>query len=126
VGLVGALMLLLNVQIIGLSRMVLTDSVLIFFTTLSLFGFWLGFHGRSQERSWRWMFYLGMAIATLAKGPVGFLVPLVTVAVYLTATGQWRRFWKEGSPLAGSLLFAASGSLGQGGWKLRRRPGFHQ
>lgn len=107
VGLVGALMLLLNVQIIGLSRMVLTDSVLIFFTTLSLFGFWLGFHGRSQERSWRWMFYLGMAIATLAKGPVGFLVPLVTVAVYLTATGQWRRFWKEGSPLAGSLLFAA-------------------
>src|SRR6476659_8898586 len=74
VGLVGALMLLLNVQIIGLSRMVLTDSVLIFFTTLSLFGFWLGFHGRSQERSWRWMFYLGMAIATLAKGPVGFLV----------------------------------------------------
>jgi 4-amino-4-deoxy-L-arabinose transferase-like glycosyltransferase len=107
VGLFGALMLLLNVQIIGLSRMVLTDSVLIFLTTLSLYSFWLAFHGRSTERWWRWVFYLGMALATLAKGPVGFLVPLITVALYLTATGQWRRFWEEGSPLAGSLLFAA-------------------
>ena len=110
VGLFGALMLLLNLQIIGLSRMVLTDSVLIFFTTLSLFSFWLAFHGRSHERWWRWVFYLGMAVATLAKGPVGFLVPLVTVALYLTATRQWRRFWEQGSPLVGSLLFAAIAS----------------
>ncbi len=107
VGLFGALMLLLNIQMIGLGRMVLTDSVLIFFTTLSLFSFWLGFQGRSNERWWRWVFYLGMAMATLAKGPVGFLVPLVTVALYVTATRQWRRFWKEASPLAGSLLFTA-------------------
>lgn len=107
VGLFGALMLLLNVQIIGLSRMVLTDSVLIFLTTLSLFSFWLGFNGQRHERWWRWIFYLGMAMATLAKGPVGFLVPLLTVALYLTATGQWRRFWEQGSVLTGSVLFAA-------------------
>ena len=106
VGLLGALMLLLNVQIIGLSRMVLTDSVLIFFTTLSLFAFWLGWAGREDERWWRWVFYFSMGIATLAKGPVGFLVPLVAVAIYVTATGQWRRFWRDASPLAGSLLFA--------------------
>ena len=106
IGLFGALMLLLNIEIISLSRLVLTDSVLIFLTTLSLFSFWLGFHGRSHERWWRWMFYLGMALATLAKGPVGFLVPVVTVALYVTATGQWRRFWEQGSPLVGGALFA--------------------
>jgi 4-amino-4-deoxy-L-arabinose transferase-like glycosyltransferase len=105
VGMFGALMLLLNVEIIGLSRMVLTDGVLIFLTTLSLYGFWLGFHGRTEERWWRWIFYLGMALATLAKGPVGFLVPLVTVILYVTVTGQWRRFWAEGVPLAGSVVF---------------------
>jgi 4-amino-4-deoxy-L-arabinose transferase-like glycosyltransferase len=107
VGLFAALMLLLNIQVIGLGRMVLTDSVLVFFTTLSLFSFWLGIHGRSDERWWRWMFYVGMAMATLAKGPVGFLVPLVTIALYLTATAQWRRFWEQGVPVAGSILFAA-------------------
>ena len=107
VGLFAALMLLLNIQFIALSRMVLTDSVLMFLTTLSLFSFWLGFHGRSDERWWRWMLYLGMAMATLAKGPVGFLVPLITIALYLTATAQWRRFWEQGAPLAGSILFVA-------------------
>ena len=106
VGLLAALMLLLNIQIIGLSRMVLTDSVLIFFTTLSLYGFWLGFHGRSDERWWRWMLYLGMGMATLAKGPVGFLVPMVAIALYLSAAGQWRRFWQQGALLGGSVLFA--------------------
>ena len=106
VGLLSALMLLLNIEIIGLSRMVLTDSVLIFLTTLSLFSFWLAFHGGTNERWWRWIFYLAMALATLAKGPVGFLVPLVAVALYLTATGQWRRYWQQGSPVAGSVLFS--------------------
>jgi 4-amino-4-deoxy-L-arabinose transferase-like glycosyltransferase len=107
VGLFGALMLLLNIEIIGLSRLVLTDSVLIFLTTLSLFGFWLSFQGHERERWWRWVFYVGMALATLAKGPVGFLVPLVTIACYLTATKQWGRFWHIGTPIAGLLLFAA-------------------
>ncbi len=103
----GSLMLLLNIEIIGLSRMALTDAVLIFWTTFSLFSFWLGFHGASHERWWRWLFYVGMAVATLAKGPVGFLVPLVTVAAFLTMTKQWGRFLREGSPLPGTLLFVA-------------------
>jgi 4-amino-4-deoxy-L-arabinose transferase-like glycosyltransferase len=106
VGLLSALMLLLNIEMIGLSRMALTDGVLICFTTLSLYSFWLGFHGRQNERGWRWMCYLAMGMATLAKGPVGFLVPLVTIAPYLTVTKQWRRFWHEGTPVAGLLLFA--------------------
>src|SRR5213594_3568421 len=50
IGLVGGLMLLLNMEIIGLARMALTDSVLIFFTTLSLYGFWMGLHGEERER----------------------------------------------------------------------------
>jgi 4-amino-4-deoxy-L-arabinose transferase-like glycosyltransferase len=107
VGLLSALMLLLNIEIIGLSRMVLTDSVLIFLTTLSLFSFWLAFQGEKNERWWRWVFYFAMALATLAKGPVGFLVPLVTVGLYVATTGQWRRYWEQGSPLAGIVLFSA-------------------
>ncbi|MCC6140064.1 MAG: glycosyltransferase family 39 protein [Nitrospira sp.] len=103
-GLLGALMLALNLQMIGLNRMALTDSVLIFFTTLSLFAFWLGFQTARERRPWLWICYAAMGIATLAKGPVGFLVPLIVIALYLTLTKQWRPFWREGRPLAGTAL----------------------
>ena len=105
VALFGGLMLLLNLEILGLGRMALTDSVLIFFTTASLYGFWLGLHGTGGARRWVWMFYIGMALATLTKGPVGFAVPLVTAILYLTWTRRWRDYWQKGVPLAGTLLF---------------------
>lgn len=103
-GLLGALMLALNLQMIGLNRMALTDSVLIFFTTLSLFAFWLGFQTTRERRPWMWICYAAMGIATLAKGPVGFLVPLIVIALYLSLTKQWRPFWQEGRPLSGTAL----------------------
>lgn len=102
--LLAALMLALNLQMIGLNRMALTDSVLIFFTTLSLFAFWLGFQTTRERRPWLWICYTAMGIATLAKGPVGFLVPLIVIALYLSLTKQWRLFWQEGRPLAGTAL----------------------
>lgn len=102
--LLAALMLAMNLQMIGLNRMALTDSVLIFFTTLSLIAFWLGFQTTRERRSWMWICYAAMGIATLAKGPVGFLVPLIVVALYLSLTKQWRPFWRDGRPLAGTAL----------------------
>ncbi len=102
--LLAALMLALNLQMIGLNRMALTDSVLIFFTTLSLVAFWLGFQTTRERRPWMWICYAAMGIATLAKGPVGFLVPLIVVALYLSLTKQWRPFWQEGRPLTGTAL----------------------
>ena len=105
VALFGGLMLLLNLEILGLGRMALTDSVLIFFTTASLYGFWLGLHGEGGVRRWIWAFYIGMALATLTKGPVGFAVPLIAAALYLTWTRRWREYWQKGAPLAGMLLF---------------------
>ena len=105
VALFGALMLLLNLEILGLGRMALTDSVLIFFITASLYGFWLGLHGEGGICRWIWAFYIGMALATLTKGPVGFAVPLIVAAIYLTWTRRWQDYWQKGFPLAGMSLF---------------------
>lgn len=102
--LLAALMLALNLQMIALNRMALTDSVVIFFTTLSLFAFWLGFQTTPARRRWLWICYLAMGLGTLAKGPVGFLVPLITIALHLSLTKQWGRFWQEGKPLGGTAL----------------------
>ncbi len=105
IGLFGAAMLLLNLEIIGLSRMALTDSVLIFFTTLSLYGFWLGLHGEGRERHYMWFFYIGMALATLTKGPIGFLIPMLAAGPYLWLTRSWSHFRHQGFPLPGFVLF---------------------
>jgi 4-amino-4-deoxy-L-arabinose transferase-like glycosyltransferase len=105
VGLFGALMLLLNILLLALGRMAITDSVLIFFTTCSLYCFWLGFHEQGAGRHWIWGFYAGMALATLTKGPVGFAVPLLAALLYLAFTKQWAIFWEKGAPIAGTLLF---------------------
>jgi 4-amino-4-deoxy-L-arabinose transferase-like glycosyltransferase len=107
VGLLGGLVLLLNVEIVAIGRLVLTDSVLMFFTTLSLYGFWLGLHGEGRARHFFWLFYVGMAIGTLTKGPVGIVVPLLAVIPYLTLTRRWALFWQRGFPLTGALLFMA-------------------
>jgi 4-amino-4-deoxy-L-arabinose transferase-like glycosyltransferase len=105
VALFGAAMLLLNAEVIGLGRMALTDSVLNLFVTLALFGFWLGYYGEERSRQWMWLFYVGMALATLTKGPVGVLIPLATVAGYLSLVREWRRFWERGFPLGGLVVF---------------------
>lgn len=104
VGLLSSLMLLLNTEMLALGRMAITDSVLIFFTTFSLYGFWLGLHGTGRRRHWMWGFYTGMALATLTKGPVGLAVPLTAAILYLTTARRWRIFWQRGFPIAGTLL----------------------
>jgi 4-amino-4-deoxy-L-arabinose transferase-like glycosyltransferase len=107
IGLFGAVMLLLNVGMVASARQALTDMVLIFFTTLATFSFWLGFHGKGPKRRWLWVSYIAMACGTLTKGPVGFLVPLLAVLPYLTVTKQWKRFWQHGFPLRGLALYLA-------------------
>ncbi len=105
IGLFGALMLLLNVEIVAIGRLALTDSVLIFLTTLASFGFWIGLHAEGRERHFMWLFYLGMALGTLTKGPIGVAVPLLATVPYLTLTRRWSQYWRQGFPLAGIGLF---------------------
>src|SRR5207302_11132256 len=106
----AALMLLLNFEVLAIGRMVLTDMVLVFFTTLSIFCFSLAMQGAGRTKRWYWGFYIGMALATLTKGPVGVLIPLLAVIPYLLFTRRWRVVARECRLLPGtavSLLIAA-------------------
>src|SRR2546425_1173434 len=105
VGLRAALMLLLNFEVLAIGRMVLTDMVLVFFTTLSIFSFFLAMEGEGRAKRWYWGFYVGMALATLTKGPVGVLVPLLAVIPYLLLTRRWREGAPECRLLTGTAVF---------------------
>ena len=100
----GSLILLLNVEFVGIHRLVLTDPELVFFTTLATYAFWLGFCGTGRDRRFLWLFYLGMALGTLAKGPLGILIPLLGIVPYLTITRQWKTYFTDGKPLLGWTL----------------------
>ena len=49
-------------------------------------------------------FYVGMALATITKGPVGFILPLLVALIYLVLQRDWKKM-KEMKLLTGMLLF---------------------
>src|SRR5438094_781215 len=101
VGLRAALMLLLNFEVLALGRMVLTDMVMVFFTTLSIFCFFLAASppaGEGRTKRWYWGFYIGMALATLTKGPVGVMITLLVAA-------SWDRSLSAQGGRAGAVSF---------------------
>jgi 4-amino-4-deoxy-L-arabinose transferase-like glycosyltransferase len=109
-GLRAALMLLLNFEILAIGRMVLTDMVLVFFTTLSIFSFFLAMWGQGSAKRWYWVSYAAMGFATLTKGPVGLLIPVLAILPYLFLARPWRqgyRVLRESRPLAGIAVVLA-------------------
>jgi 4-amino-4-deoxy-L-arabinose transferase-like glycosyltransferase len=60
-------------------------------------------HGNSKNL-FIYGFYVAMAFATLAKGPVGFLLPLLVSLFYLILQKDWRGI-REMKLLTGMLLF---------------------
>ncbi|MDR4494723.1 MAG: glycosyltransferase family 39 protein [Nitrospirales bacterium] len=103
----ASFMLLLNLEFMGINRMVLTDPELVVFTTMAGYSFWQAMQ-HDQARRWLFaVFYLAMGFGMLVKGPVGIIIPLVGVIPYLILTRQWGIFWRRGFPLVGSLLVMA-------------------
>lgn len=101
----AALILLLSVEYVAIGRMALTDATLVLWTTAAGFAFFRAHRGPPPRGRWYAAMYVAMGLATLAKGPVGLLVPAAGAAAYLTLAGGWRRFWYEARPGWGLILF---------------------
>jgi 4-amino-4-deoxy-L-arabinose transferase-like glycosyltransferase len=111
-GFLSGLILATSLEFAYLSTRVNIDTTLTFFTTASLLCFFLWYRsghpspppsphrgegkgeGGNSTRRWGrtviiYGFYTGMALATLAKGPVGFILPLSVSLVYLVVKKEW-------------------------------------
>ena len=84
------------------------DTTLTFFTTASFFCFLCWYRtGREEGRNLSlYGFYLGMALATLTKGPVGIALPLLGCLSYLFYLRDWRAI-KEMKLFVGLILLLA-------------------
>jgi 4-amino-4-deoxy-L-arabinose transferase-like glycosyltransferase len=93
---------------IGWGRIASTDMFLASAISLALFGFLLAHHHPPRSRPallGQLAMALFAAIAVLAKGPVGLLLPGLVLVVFLTLTRGWSRWWQPRSLAVMALVF---------------------
>ncbi len=114
----AGLALLASYQYVSQGRFGRVDMTLTFCEALALTSFvcWLrAFRARGQAgaspdgTAWRWLFALALGLGVLAKGPVGAMLPLIAVAVFVAVNGYWDAARRIFSP-ASALLALAAGS----------------
>jgi len=121
-GTLAGLLLLTTIDWSYRARTVQLDTLLALCETAALLAFWrIETAAGDRKRNLRWM-HGALGLAVLAKGPVGFLIPLLAIAAYLA----WQRRLRElpallppaglalslGAPiawLAGSVALAPAG-----------------
>ena len=99
-GLLAALMLCTTPLMCGTARFANPDALLLLFVVSAMFFFW-----QSQGRGAAWFVAIGVVegLAILAKGPVGVVLPTVSIAVYCAWTRQWRALLRPALILAGLI-----------------------
>lgn len=60
-----------------------SDMLLVFFMTAAMLSFFQLWHERASRRSLVYMFYASLGLAILAKGPLGFLLPVLVIVAFL-------------------------------------------
>jgi 4-amino-4-deoxy-L-arabinose transferase-like glycosyltransferase len=121
-GFLSGLILATSFEFVYLSTRANIDTTLTFFTTASLLCFFQWYRHDQDEAKIKdkaevqvengaktrdvmiYGFYIGMALATLAKGPVGFILPLLVALVYLAVQKHWKGIGRM-RLLTGMILF---------------------
>jgi len=79
----SGLILMSSVLYVGLARTVLTDMVFSIFILLALASFLWGYYRQDRKLLALLLFFAFAGLATLTKGPLGFLVPFLVVLIFL-------------------------------------------
>src|SRR5690606_23535075 len=84
---------------------VMTDMFLALGVMLSLTAFSMVLMG--ARALWRWLFFIGLAVSMLAKGPVGVVLTGIPVGFWFLVAGGWRQVWGVLPWIRGTLLTVA-------------------
>lgn len=101
----AALVLLTSLEFVVIARMALTDAMLTLWTTSAGYAFFRAHHGPGSTGRWYGAMYAALALAFLTKGPVGVVVPIAGIALYLAIAGGFARAVREARPAWGLGLF---------------------
>jgi Dolichyl-phosphate-mannose-protein mannosyltransferase len=92
--------------VVVFARDVIFDMTLTLFVTGAMVCYWLREAGPERQKLLDTLFFAAMGLATLTKGPVGFLLPLLSIAVYQALRGKFARL-KDLNWLLGLAVFFA-------------------
>ena len=118
---IGAALIALNPQTIAWGRTGVSDMLLVSCMCSALLAFFLGYtleEQRSQTEfstlpasrfpnKWYLTFYVLIALAILAKGPVGIVIPALIIGCFALYLGNFRQLWREMRPVSGILIILA-------------------
>jgi 4-amino-4-deoxy-L-arabinose transferase-like glycosyltransferase len=84
---------------------VMTDPALMLGVALTMAGYWhcVAAPGR-HSRLWGYLFFLGVAAGALAKGPIGVILPGMSIVAWATHQRRWADSWRRLPWLTGTLL----------------------
>lgn len=84
---------------------VMTDPALVCCTTLIFFAFWNAMV--RQQRVWGYVFFIGLGLGLLAKGPIAIALTSLPIFLWLFQQQQWLSLWQRLPWFTGSLLTLA-------------------
>ncbi len=106
-GLVASLSLITSLEYFFLASAVDINMPLALFITSALVFFWLGH--REKNSLYILLSWASMALATLTKGPIGVILPLGSICIYILLSRQFSLI-KKSRPVSGILLLLAIAS----------------
>jgi hypothetical protein len=74
--------------VMAFARLVIFDMLLAFLMTLAVMAFWVAESEEFRDRRLDVLLFAALGVATITKGPVGFLVPLLFIVVYEALRGK--------------------------------------
>ena len=104
IGLLSGFFLVTTAGFYNLHRRCLVDPSLLFWITVSLYGFIATVKAPNRTFPHFAVFYFGMAAAFLSKGLIGLAVPMAVVPAYIVLSRNWKILGRL-RPIAGALIF---------------------
>ncbi|MEO1094259.1 MAG: glycosyltransferase family 39 protein [Cyanobacteria bacterium J06638_28] len=105
---IGAALMALHPETIVWARIGVSDMLLSGCMGTALLAFFLGYAQpkfRQRQRNWYLTSYGLMALAVLAKGPVGVVIPGMILVGFLLYVGELWTIWQEMHLVKGAILF---------------------
>lgn len=104
-GLLAACVLASSALAFYLGGAVMTDPVLMLGVTLTMAGYWRCVAAPGPHaKLWGYVFFIGVAVGALAKGPIGVILPGMSIVAWATHQRRWIESWKRLPWFSGTLL----------------------